>query len=53
MKLVAVRQGQRRGHRVPDRDQAVTVIADADDFYADVTRYLDEARRIVGRRHAR
>jgi 2,4-didehydro-3-deoxy-L-rhamnonate hydrolase len=46
MKLVAVRQ--RRGVSIAVQiEQAVTLIADVDDFYADLPRYLDEARRVV------
>jgi 2,4-didehydro-3-deoxy-L-rhamnonate hydrolase len=46
MKLVGVRQGRRVSVAV-QIEQAVTVIADVDDFYADLPRHLGEARRVA------
>lgn len=46
MRLVGVRQGRRVSIAV-QIGQAVTVIADADDFYADLPRCLGEAGRVT------
>jgi 2-keto-4-pentenoate hydratase/2-oxohepta-3-ene-1,7-dioic acid hydratase in catechol pathway len=46
MRLVGVRQGRRVSIAVLIA-QAVTVIADVDDFYADLPRYLGEAGRVT------
>lgn len=46
MRLVGVRQGRRVSIAV-QIGQAVTVVADVDDFYADLPRYLGEAGRLT------